>query len=149
MRRRRASSSSKMKDVTEFLASIELNPNMGPLCLHGDVSGLVPSGARPEDQAAPRMLLRAVPGLTFKEMPMSDLCCGSAGIYNVVQNEMSMAILEKKMSYVNMVDPDVIVTANPGCMLQLRAGAKLHGKGQPVKHVVEILDEAYSTPRGN
>jgi glycolate oxidase iron-sulfur subunit len=85
-----------------------------------------------------------VPGLTFKEMPMSDLCCGSAGIYNVVQNEMSMAILETKMRYVNQVNPDVIVTANPGCMLQLRAGAKLHAKGQPVKHVVEVLDEAYS-----
>jgi glycolate oxidase iron-sulfur subunit len=55
-----------------------------------------------------------------------------------------MALLEKKMRYVNAVNPDVIVTANPGCMLQLRAGSALHGKGQPVKHVVEILDEAYS-----
>jgi glycolate oxidase iron-sulfur subunit len=57
---------------------------------------------------------------------------------------MAMALLEKKMRYVNAVNPDVIVTANPGCMLQLRAGSALHGKGQPVKHVVEILDEAYS-----
>jgi glycolate oxidase iron-sulfur subunit len=53
------------------------------------------------------------------------------------------------MRNVNLVNPDVIVTANPGCMLQLRAGAKMHGKGQPVRHVVEILDEAYSTPPGN
>jgi glycolate oxidase iron-sulfur subunit len=60
-----------------------------------------------------------------------------------------MAILETKMRNVNMVNPDVIVTANPGCMLQLRAGAKMHGKGQPVRHVIEILDEAYSTPPGN
>ena len=74
---------------------------------------------------------------------MADLCCGSAGIYNVVENDMSMRILDTKMRYVNMVNPDVIVTANPGCMLQLRAGAKMHGKGQPVKHVVEVLDEAY------
>jgi len=76
-------------------------------------------------------------------MPMADLCCGSAGIYNVVQNEMSMAVLERKMTYVNSVSPDVIATANPGCMLQLKAGAEMHGKGQPVKHVVELLDEAY------
>ncbi len=90
------------------------------------------------------MLLRAVPGLKLKEMPNADICCGSAGIYNVVHNEMAMAVLEKKMNWVNLVNPDVVVTANPGCMLQLRTGAKLHGRGQEVKHVVEVLDEAYS-----
>ncbi len=79
----------------------------------------------------------------MREMPMADLCCGSAGIYNIVHNDMAMAILEKKMDYVNAVNPDVIVTANPGCMLQLRAGVRLHGRGQRVAHVVEILDEAY------
>jgi glycolate oxidase iron-sulfur subunit len=63
-----------------------------------------------------------------------------------VQNEMAMKILDKKMQYVNMVNPDVIVTANPGCMLQLQAGAKLHGRGQRVAHVIEILDEAYRKP---
>jgi glycolate oxidase iron-sulfur subunit len=134
---------SKMKDVTEFLASIDLNPDMKavPYSITYQDSCHLAHGQKV--RSAPRMLLRAVPGLTFKEMPMSDLCCGSAGIYNVVQNDMAMALLEKKMKYVNTVDPDVIVTANPGCMLQLRAGAKIHGKGQPVKHVVEVLDEAY------
>jgi glycolate oxidase iron-sulfur subunit len=57
---------------------------------------------------------------------------------------MSMQILERKMQYVNSVNPDVIVTANPGCMLQLEAGAKMHGRGQRVAHVVESLDEAYA-----
>jgi len=132
-----------MKDVTEFLTSIELNPEMGK------VNGLVTYqdschlAHGQKIRSAPRMLLRAVPGLVFREMPMSDLCCGSAGIYNIVQNDMSMAILETKMGHVNSVNPDIIVTANPGCMLQLRAGAKLHGRGQRVAHVVEILDEAY------
>ena len=95
-------------------------------------------------RSSPRTLLRAVPGLVFREMPMADLCCGSAGIYNILQNDMSMAILETKMGHVNSINPDIIVTANPGCMLQLRAGAKLHGRGQRVAHVVEILDEAYT-----
>ena len=132
-----------MKDVTEFLTSIELNPAMGK------VNGLVTYqdschlAHGQKIRSAPRTLLRAVPGLVFREMPMSDLCCGSAGIYNIVQNDMSMAILETKMGHVNSVNPDIIVTANPGCMLQLRAGAKLHGRGQRVAHVVEILDEAY------
>jgi glycolate oxidase iron-sulfur subunit len=134
---------SKMKDVTEFLASIELNTDMKPVPYTVTYQDSCHLAHGQKIRTPPRVLLRSVPGLTLKEMPMSDLCCGSAGIYNVVENEMSMAILDKKMRYVNMVNPDVIVTANPGCMLQLRAGAKLHGKGQPVKHVVEVLDEAY------
>jgi glycolate oxidase iron-sulfur subunit len=135
---------SKMKDVTEFLASIELNTDMKPVPYTVTYQDSCHLAHGQKIRTPPRVLLRAIPGLTLKEMPMSDLCCGSAGIYNVVQNEMSMAILETKMRYVNQVNPDVIVTANPGCMLQLRAGAKLHGKNQPVKHVVEVLDEAYS-----
>jgi glycolate dehydrogenase iron-sulfur subunit len=134
---------SKLKDVTEFLGGIELNQEMKPLNYTITYQDSCHLAHGQKIKAAPRVLLRSVPGLIFKEMPMSDLCCGSAGIYNVVQNEMSMSILDTKMGYVNMVDPDVIVTANPGCMLQLRAGAKLHGRNQPVKHVVEVLDEAY------
>lgn len=139
---------SKMKDVTEFLASIELNTDMKPVPYTVTYQDSCHLAHGQKIRTPPRVLLRSVPGLKLKEMPMSDLCCGSAGIYNVVQNEMSMAILEKKMQYVNIVNPDVIVTANPGCMLQLRAGAKLHGKGQPVKHVVEVLDEAYRGSQG-
>lgn len=79
----------------------------------------------------------------FKEMPFADVCCGSAGIYNVVQHDMSMQILERKMEQANSTQPEVIATANTGCMLQLRAGVQMHGKGQRVAHVIEILDEAY------
>ena len=132
-----------MKDVNEFLAGIELNPRMGrvPITVTYQDSCHLAHGQRIRTQ--PRKLLRAVPGLTFREMPMSDLCCGSAGIYNVVQNEMAMSVLRSKMDYVNMTGAEVIVTANPGCMLQLQAGSRMHGKGQRVAHVVEILDEAY------
>jgi glycolate oxidase iron-sulfur subunit len=135
---------SKLKDVTEFLAGIELNKaDLRPLPYSVTYQDSCHLAHGQKIKAPPRVLLRAVPALTLKEMPQSDLCCGSAGIYNVVHNDMAMALLEKKMQYVNMVNPDVIVTANPGCMLQLRAGAKMHGKGQPVKHVVEVLDESY------
>src|SRR5690349_22835902 len=94
-------------------------------------------------RSAPRKLLAQVPGLEFREMALSDLCCGSAGIYNVVHNQMAMQILEKKMTHVNQTEAEVIATANPGCLLQLQAGVRLHGRGQRVVHVVEILDEAY------
>jgi glycolate oxidase iron-sulfur subunit len=135
--------SALVKDVTEFLAAIDLNPEMSSLPYTVTYQDSCHLAHGQKVRAAPRKLLRSVPGLVFREMPMADLCCGSAGIYNVVQNEMSMALLQRKMGYVKMAKPDVIATANPGCMLQLRAGAKLYGDDQSVKHVVEILDEAY------
>jgi glycolate oxidase iron-sulfur subunit len=95
-------------------------------------------------RSSPRDLLRKVPGLTLKEMPMSDLCCGSAGIYNVLHTDMALALLEKKMRSVNATGATRVVTCNPGCMLQLRAGVERHGRGQRVSHVIEILDEAYN-----
>ncbi len=132
-----------MKDVTEFLASIEWNRNMGPVPVAVTYQDSCHLAHGQRVRIPPRRLLESIPGLSFREMPNSDLCCGSAGIYNVVQNQMAMQILESKMSSVNSTGADVIVTANPGCMLQLRAGARLHGRGQRVAHVVEILDEAY------
>ena len=134
---------SLMRDITEFLASIDWNKNLGPVpaivtyqdschLLHGQ-----------KIRNAPRQLLAGIPGLQFREMPFSDICCGSAGIYNVVENAMSLQILGTKMQSVNSTGASVIVTANPGCMLQLQAGVRLHGSGQRVMHVVELLDLAY------
>jgi glycolate oxidase iron-sulfur subunit len=80
-------------------------------------------------------------------MPGADICCGSAGIYNVVQNEMAMQILKHKMESVNATQAEIIATANPGCMLQLQAGVRQHGSGQRVMHVVEVLDLAYKNAK--
>jgi glycolate oxidase iron-sulfur subunit len=132
-----------MRDVTEFLASIELNRKMRPLPVTVTYQDSCHLAHGQRIRSAPRKLLEAVPGLTFREMPLSDQCCGSAGIYNVVQNQMSMQILDAKMDNVNRTGAEVIATANPGCILQLRAGVSLHGTGQRVVHVVELLDEAY------
>lgn len=133
----------RMKDVNEFLASIDLNLKMGDvreIVTYQDSCHLAHGqGVR----SAPRELLRKVPGLTLKEMPMSDLCCGSAGIYNVVHTDMALALLEKKMQSANSTGAGRIAASNPGCILQLRAGVERHGHGQQVSHVVEILDEAY------
>lgn len=132
-----------VKDVNEFLAAIELNRDMRPLPLAVTYQDSCHLAHGQRIRTAPRKLLEAIPGLTFREMPLSDLCCGSAGIYNVVHNDMSDAILRKKMEAIGTTGAEVIATANPGCILQLRAGAKLYGKGQRVAHVIELLDEAY------
>jgi glycolate oxidase iron-sulfur subunit len=141
---RAARFSGLLKDVNEFLGSIELNREMRPLntsVTYQDSCHLA-HGQRVRLQ--PRRLLEAVPGLEFREMPLADQCCGSAGIYNVVQREMADAVLRKKMGCINSTGAQIIATANPGCMLQLRAGAARYGRGQRVAHVVELLDEAYS-----
>jgi glycolate oxidase iron-sulfur subunit len=135
--------STLMKDVNEFLASIELNRDMGPVPITVTYQDSCHLAHGQKVRIQPRRLLTAVPGVEFREMPLSDLCCGSAGIYNVIENEMAMAVLEKKMQSVNSTGAEVIATANPGCMLQLEAGVRLHGRSQRVMHVVEILDEAY------
>ncbi len=132
-----------VKDVNEFLASIELNPRMGEVRATVTYQDSCHLAHGQRVRSAPRELLRKVPGLTIKEMQLPDMCCGSAGIYNVVHTDMAMALLEKKMVSVNRTGADRIATANPGCMLQLRAGVERHGHGQRVSHVIEILDEAY------
>lgn len=133
----------KMKDVNQFLASIELNTDMGPVEKIATYQDSCHLAHGQKIKAAPRQLLRAVPALQFREMPGADLCCGSAGVYNVVQQEMADQILRRKMESVKMTGASLIVTANPGCMLQLAAGVRLYGNGQRVAHVIEVLDEAY------
>jgi glycolate oxidase iron-sulfur subunit len=83
-----------------------------------------------------------VPGVELVEMFNSDHCCGSAGVYNVQHPEMAMALLDEKMMLAKATGANVVATANPGCMLQLRAGMTRSGTAQRVMHVVELLDEA-------
>jgi glycolate oxidase iron-sulfur subunit len=135
--------SALVKDVTEFLAALDLNPNLKPLRITATYQDSCHLAHGQRIRSAPRKLLASIPGLELREMPLSDLCCGSAGIYNVVHTDMALALLQKKMDSVNSTGAEVIVTANPGCMLQLAAGAKKFGRSQRVAHVVEILDEAY------
>jgi glycolate dehydrogenase iron-sulfur subunit len=134
----------KARDVTEYLAGIGLRAPKKKIALkvaYQDPCHLA-NAQRIRNQ--PRELLTAI-GCQVVELPHSDQCCGSAGVYNVAQNELSMKILEAKMDDVASVTSDMIATANVGCLIQLRAGIAQRGLKQPVKHVVELLDEAYSS----
>jgi glycolate oxidase iron-sulfur subunit len=132
----------KVRDVTEFLAEMGITAPLKETRLRATVqdSCHLVHGQRIKD--APRKLITAIPGVELVEMPLSDHCCGSAGVYNVTQTEASMALLEEKMRHAAATKADVIVTANPGCILQLRAGAAIHRTGQEVLHVVELLERA-------
>jgi glycolate oxidase iron-sulfur subunit len=76
------------------------------------------------------------------ELPFADICCGSAGVYNVTETQASLDLLAEKMACAKATDAQIIATANPGCLLQLRAGVKIHKTGQEVLHVIELLDRA-------
>ncbi|MBZ5702258.1 MAG: (Fe-S)-binding protein [Acidobacteriia bacterium] len=132
----------RMRDVTEFLATLGLSAPLKSLPLrvtYQDSCHLL-HGQKVKD--APRQLLRAIPGVEFVELPYTEICCGSAGVYNVTQTEASLELLAEKMRHAAKTRAQAIVTANPGCLLQLRAGVEMHKTGQEVLHVVELLDRA-------
>jgi glycolate oxidase iron-sulfur subunit len=139
----------KVRDVTEFLADLGLSAPLRERKLrvtYQDSCHLL-HGQRIHD--APRRLICAVPGVELVEMRLADHCCGSAGIYNVTQTKASLALLREKMECVRQTGAGAIVTANPGCILQLRAGVDLFlspapdsGSKPEVLHVVELLDRA-------
>lgn len=133
----------QVKDISEWLVQIGIRTPKAKLDVSVTYQDSCHLAHGQKIKTAPRQVLAAIPGLEFREMPHADLCCGSAGIYNVLQNEMAMALLEKKMGYANSAKTGVIASANPGCLLQLQAGVRLHGLGQRVQHVVQLLDEAY------
>lgn len=138
---------SLMRDVTEFLAALDLhgvmNRRMGRLETTVTYQDSCHLTHGQKERSAPRRLLQAIPGVEFREMPLADICCGSAGIYNVLHTDLSLRILEKKMGSVRQTKVRTIATANPGCMLQLQAGVRKWGREERVVHVVELLDEAY------
>ncbi len=91
----------------------------------------------------PRRLLRRLPGIRLVEMQEPALCCGSAGIYNVLHPEMADALLERKLGNIEATGADLVVTTNPGCMLQLQAGLRRRASSVRVVHLAELLAEAY------
>jgi glycolate oxidase iron-sulfur subunit len=137
----------KVRDVTEFLADLGLSAPLRELKLRVTYQDSCHLLHGQKIREAPRQLIRAIPGVELVEMPLADHCCGSAGVYNVTQTKASLEILAEKMKNARSTSASAIVTANPGCMLQLRAGSKLHATGQEVLHVVELLDRAMTPAR--
>jgi glycolate oxidase iron-sulfur subunit len=90
----------------------------------------------------PRDLLKAIPGVELLEIAEAGLCCGSAGVYNVTNPVESRQLQERKVDNALNVAPDLIVTGNPGCLLQLRSGLAARDSHVAVKHLAEVLDEA-------
>ncbi len=141
---RGAAFAGQVRDVTEFLAAMGLRrEGLRPVSLRATYQDPCHLLHGQKIRSAPRELLQAVPGLELVELAGTEICCGSAGIYNIVHPEIARPLLEQKMDAIRATGATLIVTANPGCQLQLRAGVASRGTGQRVLHIMELLDEAY------
>jgi glycolate oxidase iron-sulfur subunit len=136
-----AAFSARVRDISQVLAmhTDELRAKLKPLDMkvtyHDPCHIAHCQGIRKE----PRDLLRLVPGLEYKELEAADACCGSAGTYNIERPEMSDRILKRKLDTIAATGAKVLVTSNPGCLLQLKKGLADHLPAVKIMHLTEIL----------
>jgi glycolate oxidase iron-sulfur subunit len=130
----------KCRDVSEFLAELAPRATRHALRLrvaYHDACHLQHAqGVRTQ----PRALLGRIPQLQLLEIPEAAICCGSAGIYNLVQPEAAAQLGDRKAGHVAALDADMVVSGNPGCLLQLQSALARTGRKLPVRHIVELLD---------
>jgi glycolate oxidase iron-sulfur subunit len=133
----------RVKDLTEWLAEVGLPAAKQDVKLrvtYQDACHLV-HAQRIRKQ--PRALIHAIPGVELVEMRHPDICCGAAGLYSTLEPSMSRRILSDKMDDLLSTNADVVVTANPGCQMQLEAGLRSRGSKMRVEHVSELVVRAY------
>jgi glycolate oxidase iron-sulfur subunit len=149
--RKAASFSTRVRDLSQVLASIGLPP--GTTALHAASDRSRPMRIAYHDPChlahgqgvrnEPRALLRGLPGAEVVDLPNSDWCCGSAGVYNLTHPLMADAQLEHKLDTIVRAAPDVVVASNPGCLLHMQRGATARGMNVRMAHIAEVLGEAY------
>jgi glycolate oxidase iron-sulfur subunit len=145
--------SANVRDVLEFVAARGVPDGLGQIDRSVTLQDACHLAHAQGIREAPRAILRAIPGLELREQAHPDRCCGSAGIYSLVQREMSGQVLAAKMAEIEATGAETVCTANAGCTMQIEAGVRTFGLGADVRHVIELLDEAiraggYSSPAG-
>jgi glycolate oxidase iron-sulfur subunit len=132
----------KCRDVAEVLAAAEPAAPLGPVRMRVAYHDACHLRHAQGVAAEPRAVLARVPGLEVVEVPEGAMCCGSAGIYNIVQPETAAELGDRKAANILATGADAVVTSNPGCVLQIRAALARAGKEIPVLHLVDVLDAA-------
>ena len=133
--------SAKCRDVTEVLCELEPNALRNPLRLRIAYHDACHLRHAQGIYRQPRQLLAGIPGLEVAEIAESTLCCGSAGIYNLLQPEPAQQLGDRKVSHLLATQAAAVVSANPGCLLQLMSGLRRRGEKQlPTFHMIELLD---------
>ena len=134
--------SAKVRDVNEFLVTLEPQAERGRIeqrVAYHDACHLAHAQRVRE---APRMLLQSIPGLELLEIPQGEMCCGSAGMYNLFAPASAHEIGERKADNVAGVAPDILASANPGCTIQIQSILRERGVSLPAAHPIELLDRA-------
>ena len=140
-----AALSKKVQSFSEFLVGVGANGSLGTLS--GTITYHDPchlSNRFAKITAQPRKLLKSVPGMTYKEMPEADWCCGAAGSYTFLHHPEATGVLDRKMGNVEKTGADTLATECPACMMHLSYGARKKGLPIQVRHVSQILDQAYA-----
>ena len=139
--------SSKVKDISEFIIEKDIKLNYKKTNEHvtyHDACHLV-HGQGVSNQ--PREIINSLPGINFDELNDSTRCCGSAGIYSILRQEDSMLFLDQKIENIINTNADIVLTGNPGCLLQLRYGAKKYNRSINIKHIVSFITSATNNKR--
>jgi glycolate oxidase iron-sulfur subunit len=134
----------KMRDISEFLADLPLTPPEHPVRARVTYHEACHLCHGQQIRLQPRKLLRSIPGLELVEMPESDWCCGAAGTYNLTQPEMSARLAERKLANADKTKPDIVATANAGCLMQLMQHTRETGRPYRIMHPIDLLDAAYT-----
>ena len=134
--------SRRVRDVNELLMELELPPLEQPVPMrltYHDACHLVHAQGIREQ---PRQLLRQIPGVELIEMEGAEMCCGSAGIYNLLQPKLASAALRRKVEAIRATGAEAVVSANPGCTLWIAQGLQEAGQPLPIYHPVELIARA-------
>jgi glycolate oxidase iron-sulfur subunit len=137
--------SARVKDASEYLAAVGLAEPPGPVratAAYDDPCHLIHGQ---KISAQPRALLAAIPELVLVPLAEADWCCGSAGTYNVTQPELAARLGHRKAQHIVRSGAAMIVTANPGCQMQIEAALRREGSRVPVVHLMDLLDRAYAS----
>jgi glycolate oxidase iron-sulfur subunit len=139
--------SARCRDISEVLAELEPRARRGRIdarvAYHDACHLQHAQGVR----VPPRQLLRGIPGVEVREVAKSEICCGSAGIYNLLEPDAASQLRDRKVQNIMRTEPDVIVSSNPGCLMQIAAGFEEAGRSVPIMHLVELLDRSIAEGR--
>ena len=133
----------RVKDITEWLAEVGLPEPKRETKLRVTYQDACHLAHAQRIRKQPRDLIRSVPGVQLVEMRHPELCCGAAGLYSTLEPVMSNRILQEKLDDLATTRADVVVSANPGCQMQLEAGLRARKSSMKVQHVTELLASAY------
>jgi glycolate oxidase iron-sulfur subunit len=133
----------RVKDLTEWLAEVGLPEPKREVKMRVSYQDACHLAHAQRIRKQPRELIRSLPGVELVEMRHPDICCGAAGLYSTLEPEMSQRILEEKIEDLIETGAEAVVTANPGCQMQLESGLRARGSRMRVEHVAELLVRAY------